>query len=63
MAVAEMREGMVIVQDVQNDAGQKLVSSGTEVTASLLARLLNHAALGKVQEPLLARAAALEAAA
>jgi hypothetical protein len=52
LAARQLQVGMVLDQDVLNQAGAVVVPRGYQVTVAILARLRSHIDLGMVQEPI-----------
>lgn len=55
VALQDLREGMVLADDVRTASGALLIARGHEVSQSLLVRLRNFAGAGGLKEPLLIR--------
>ncbi len=52
LTVAKLRVGMIVDADVRNKSGMVLVQKGHHITQGTLVRLINHAQLGGVIEPI-----------
>ena len=53
LSTAELRPGMVLVEDVVTDTGLKLIAGGHELTFSMLERLANYSGMASgVREPI-----------